>query len=479
MASFSSFLATKKFPSPKTFRSLLRGPFTAFRVVVYGMLLAACATVFVILIMLNNRTLVTVPASGGHLTEGVIGAPHFINPILSTTETDKRLSALVYSTASDITQDYTVSPDGTIYTITLLPSLRFSDKKALTSDDVAFTVQKLQDNTISSQSGYWENISVDTPDANTVVFTLPAADTSFLNHLNFGILPKHIWENISDQSFESVKQNLYPVGSGAFKVSDISYQDGIPAIVTLDRNAYAVGGDALLHSLTIATYANQSSLLDALNAGDVVFSYDIPPATLANNGLDADLSVEHVATAKTVGLYHSSSDTALSSGTTVMLLNQIIDKNAIIAIVQNGYGTPVGTPSTSLANAPAKSISLKGFSLAVENDPDSLLAAKTLAQQLQQRGITVAVKAYDPGTFQNNINAGSFTIFLARSGDVDIPGQYSLVLPLYTQSVPYIFNVRTHTTVPNTIESSDTEYLNVKNWYTNTNKLWRWFIKTG
>lgn len=472
MASFTSFLTTKKVPSFKKFRTLLRGPFTALRLLTIALLLAICAIVFTILIILNNRTLVTVPARGGNLTEGVIGAPHFINPLLATTPTDRRLVSLVYSTLKQEMQNYTVSPDGKTYTISLLPNLRFDDKKALTSEDVAFTVEKMQNNTISDESDYWQNISIDTPDTTTVVFTLSNADTSFLDHLTFAILPKHIWQNVSDQAFSTAAQNLHPVGEGPFKVSSITYQNNIPTTVRLTRNPYYGNNTTLLKTLTINAFANQKDLIAALNNKTVDFSYSVDPVILKNSPVTNNLTTTPVSNGKSVTIYHSGTDLALSNGTNVMILNQIIDKDAIVAIVRNSYGTPAGV-SGNPTQKNTTHLSLPGFSLAVENSPDLLHAAQTIAQQLAPYGVTVVVKAFDPGTFQNNITTGTFTVFLARSGDVNIPQQYSPVLPLYTETVPYIFNTRTHTIPPDTV-SPTTEYSDVQHWYTNTNKLWKW-----
>ena len=474
MASFPTFLATKKFPSRATLQALLCGPLTLLKAAVYAIFIALCTTVFFLLITVNNRSLIVVPAPGGTLTEGMIGAPHYINPLLATTDTDKRLTALVYGNLATLEQNYTVSPDGKIYTVTLQPHLRFDDNKPLTSDDIAFTVEKLQNNTISNTSDYWQQVSVGTPDVNTVVFTLPVADTTFLSRLTFGILPKHIWQNISDQSFEPAKQNLQPVGAGPFKVSHITYQNGIPVTVFLARNNHAAGKKTLLGGLTIATFANQSTLADAVTAGTVDFTYDLSPQTVSADHFDVGITVQSALTNETISVYRSAADTALANSTAIMQMNNIIDKNAIIATVQDGYGTPVGAHANLSANTAIKKITVQGFSLAVENNPSALLAAQTLAQQLQQYGIAVAVKAFDPGTFKNNIAAGRFTLFLAGSNDVTIPQQYSVAIPLYTPAIPYVFNARTHTIISSTLESPETEYADVKDWYTNTDKLWRW-----
>jgi ABC-type transport system substrate-binding protein len=487
MASFPSFLTNKKFPAYTTFRALLRGPLTMLKGIVFGLLIAITAVIFFLLVTINDHFLTTVPARGGSLTEGVIGAAHFINPILATTDTDKRLVTLVYGSlmkaqndgtiTPSLAESYTVSPDGKTYTVTLLPNLKFDDKKPLTSDDVAFTVEKMQDNSISTQSTYWQMISVDTPDKNTIAFTLPTADTSFLSHLTFGILPKHIWQTISDQAFQYAKQNILPVGAGPFKVTTVDYSNSIPTSVILTRNPYAPTGTPLLKGFTLNTYANQSDLLNALNAGDVDFSFAANPTAFATTSIDTSLHIQAIPNGQTISIYRSSGDTALNNPIIVSMLNTIIDKNAIIAIVQHGYGTPAGVQQDSTQSTTTK-IAPTGFSVAVENDPLLLLAAQTLAQQLQQHGIPVAIKAYNQGTFQNELTTGAVTVFMARNTGVTIPSQYSVVLPLYEESSPYIFSTRTHLTVPNTLAvMTDTEYNTVNDWYTNTDKLWKWFIR--
>jgi peptide/nickel transport system substrate-binding protein len=489
MASFFSFITTKKFPSQKTLRELLRGPLTFFSALFYVISFLICATVFILIIVINNHFLVTVPARGGNLTEGVIGAPEFINPITATTDTDLRLTSLVYgslmqtqpdgTSTTELAQSYTVSPDGKTYTLTLLPGTMFDDGKPLTSDDVLFTVTKLQDDNVSSASHYWQAISVDNPNPSTVVFTLPAADTTFLSHLNFGILPKHIWQNVSDENFDTTRYNLHPVGSGLFKVSRLSYHGGIPFSVVLTRNKHAVQGKPLLDSLTMNFYANQSDLLNAINDHDIDFSYDITPDTLAAGQLMPDLSVQSVPTDQTVDIYRANNDTSLSSGTSIAAISETIDKNAIIAKVQDGYGTPAGaqlnSPGNSAASSTAK-LPVKGLSLAVENDSTLLLAAQTFAGQLARYGLTVSVNAFDPGTFQADIAAGAFPLFLARSSDQDIPLTYALTIPLYTESLPYIFNTNVHLIPPETYQSPAMEYEDVQNWYTRTDKLWKVFI---
>src|SRR3989344_3692381 len=45
----------------------------------------------------NAAISIQVPASGGSITEGLVGPARFINPILAISEADRDLTALVYS----------------------------------------------------------------------------------------------------------------------------------------------------------------------------------------------------------------------------------------------------------------------------------------------------------------------------------------------------------------------------------------------
>ena len=102
--------------------------------------------------LLNDSLLVAVPAYGGSISEGVIGSPRFINPILAVSDSDRDLTSLVYSGLlratpngdylPDLAESYTVSPDGLTYTFKLRPGATFHNGTKVTADDVVFTVAK-------------------------------------------------------------------------------------------------------------------------------------------------------------------------------------------------------------------------------------------------------------------------------------------------------------------------------------------------
>ena len=87
------------------------------------------STSFALIARMINSRLVEVPRHGGVLTEGIIGRPRFINPVIAKSDADRDMSALVYSgllrpttegeIAPDLARDFEISDDGLTYTFTL------------------------------------------------------------------------------------------------------------------------------------------------------------------------------------------------------------------------------------------------------------------------------------------------------------------------------------------------------------------------
>jgi ABC-type transport system substrate-binding protein len=57
------------------------------------------------------------------------------------------------SVTQDIAESYNLSEDGLTYTFKLKPEIYFHDGIALSSEDIAFTIEKIQDPILKSQTG--------------------------------------------------------------------------------------------------------------------------------------------------------------------------------------------------------------------------------------------------------------------------------------------------------------------------------------
>jgi peptide/nickel transport system substrate-binding protein len=507
MTSFFSFLRQKKAPSRADILSLIEGPLTWVKVVFYINCFLILATFYTLLISINNKFIVTIPAKGGEVTEGVIGAPRFINPILAATDTDKALTNLVYrglmkeepnsDIAPELAREYSVSPDGKTYTFILHENVKFSDKKILTTSDVLFTLQKLQDSTLNEDTAsYWQNISAEIINTNQIVFNLPYPDENFISRMTFGILPRHIWETIDSTSFTNTPYNQKPVGTGAFKISRIKQKNGVISEIDFTRNKHYQGTKPYIHSLIIKVFANQQTLADALKSGAIDTSTALTPETIHSIEVPRSFKITPIPTANIIGIYRHTSETLLANSSFTQVLNNYVDKNAILAKVENGYGTPSTSPNTieettledTLASLSAIGYTYTngtlihnsapvGFAISVENDPKLLKVAQALAEQLGSLGMIVSIKGFDQGKFQDEVIAGRPNIILVKSTSERVPPNYRPALLLYTEAIPYVTHTQVRGITPERLNTSTLRYENIGVWYRNTDKVWKWFVQ--
>ncbi|HUD03909.1 MAG TPA: ABC transporter substrate-binding protein, partial [Candidatus Paceibacterota bacterium] len=225
------------------------------------------ASVFWILVLLSDHFTVLVPTHGGSLTEGIIGTPRFVNPILATSDADRDIVALTYSglmrampngtLTPDLAKTYTISPDGLTYTFTLRQNAKFQDGTPVTADDVVFTVMKVQDLDIKSpEFANWNGVTAKADSSSEVSFTLKQPYAFFLQNATLGILPKHIWANVTDDSFPFSSYNTKPIGSGPFTVTSVSRDSsGVPTEYSLSAFGDFALGAPYLDSLTIKFYS--------------------------------------------------------------------------------------------------------------------------------------------------------------------------------------------------------------------------------
>ena len=119
----------------------------------------------------NQSFMVNIPAEGGTISEGIVGSPRFINPVLAYSPADNDLVALVYSglmrknsegnLVPDLAEKYEESKDGLSYIFTLKDKIFFQDSKPITADDIIFTVDKVKDPIIKSpKKANWDAMAV-------------------------------------------------------------------------------------------------------------------------------------------------------------------------------------------------------------------------------------------------------------------------------------------------------------------------------
>ena len=168
------------------------------------------------------------PDYGGSFTEGLIGEPRFINPLLLQTDTDRDLSQLVFSgllkndgqgnLVPDLAETFAVSSDGLNYGFILRNDVKWHDGERFTADDVIFTVSTAQNQDFSSpQRINWQGVEVVKTGELSLEFKLKNPYAQFVNNLTLGILPGHLWRDIKPANFILSELNLKPIGTGPYQ----------------------------------------------------------------------------------------------------------------------------------------------------------------------------------------------------------------------------------------------------------------------
>lgn len=310
---------------------------------------------FFALVAINTRYVITIPALGGSVTEGVVGTPRFINPVLATSNQDKDITSLVFSGLTSLDAQGTVqlnlassitpSEDGLTYTVTLRDDITFHDGTPLTSDDVLYTVNLIQNPLIKSPHRIeLEGVSVEKTSATSLVFTLKQPYPLFTRVLTIGILPKHIWKNLTEEQFSLSDYNIHAIGSGPYKIESIVSKSGIPEDIILESNEDYTLGRPYIEQITISTYQNEKYLIEAFNSGDIDRIHGISPDTLPSLTRSSS-RIETTLLPRTFSVFFNPNKKELLSDKNIRkALMLAIDKDAIVRDVFKGYAQTINIP---------------------------------------------------------------------------------------------------------------------------------------
>ncbi len=321
------------------------------KIIFLGALLVFVLSILLIAWKINAEFLVDVPADGGTLTEGIIGTPRFINPLLAISDADRDMSALVYSGLTrtdnqnglipDLAERYTISKDGLIYTFVLRPNIFWQDGEPVTSDDVIFTVKQAKDQNLKSpKRANWEGIKTEKVDEKTIRFILKKPYAPFLENTTLGILPKHIWKDATSGRMILSEFNIKPIGSGPYKIESINKDSsGIITSYTLEANKKFSLGEPHIDKLILKFYPSEEKLASAYENGDVDSINAVSPS-LARKILKKESKLETFSLPRVFGVFFNQNNAKIFSQMEIRkALNMATDKQKIVDKVLNGFGS--------------------------------------------------------------------------------------------------------------------------------------------
>ena len=310
------------------------------------------------LISVSTSSQVEVSSAGGTLREGIVGTPRFVNPILAVTKADEDMSALIYDgliklgsegvLIPNIAESLTISSDNLIYNVVLRQDVTFHDDTILTSEDVIFTVGKIQEAGISSPlRSNFEDVVVERIGDYEINFILPEPYAPFIENLTFGILPHHIWKDATNEEFPFSQHNSEPIGSGPYKISKILRNtSGIPEAYILEPNNRYHNETAKISNLALIFFANEEKMIEAFNEGKIDSIAGLNESYLDDLIISSDTHVVITTPLpRTFALFfNQNKSAALRDLSARKALDTAIDRNDLIDAVLEGYGTPLHSP---------------------------------------------------------------------------------------------------------------------------------------
>ncbi|RME56068.1 hypothetical protein D6779_11255 [Candidatus Parcubacteria bacterium] len=312
------------------------------------------SSAFLLSLLWQNITY-AIPGRGGAYREGMVGQPSYVNPVLATSETDKSLIRLIFSSVDDLAEKIEPLEEGRKWRVRLRADARWQDNTPLTSDDIIFTVSQIQNpNNISPLRQGWQGVSLERVSGTEVIFKLgiPYAFFPQMLHELF-VVPRHLFQDIPLANWRISDLNLRPIGSGPYAFDKIEIaKDGFIKSYTLKASENYWGDPPLITQISFRFFKTYAHAIAAFNKGEVDGIGGIPAHLLSDLQRTYQLAQFQTQTYYAVFL-NSTQNLALKDDSVRKALDLLVDRKNLINTALSSYGSPVTGPFPTFHFAPS------------------------------------------------------------------------------------------------------------------------------
>lgn len=303
-----------------------------------GALLAAVFALAFLGINAVNRLTVEIPVRGGSFTEGVVGQPTYINPVIAASEADRDLVALVFASVHDLAEKIEAERDGRAWKVRLKDNAAWHDGRLITSDDIIFTIEKIQDpESRSPLAAGWRGVVAERVSEREIRFNLAAPYVFFEDNLKrLHPVPKHLFADIPLANWRLSVYNLEPVGSGPFRFeSSDKRRDGFITAYRLKAFDGYANGRPYIDSFVVKFYSDEERLVSAFNLAQLDGIGGVEPSLLPKLRLRYEL---HSLTAPRyyAVFWNSSINPVLRDKNVRLALAQAVNRNELTSAIFDG-----------------------------------------------------------------------------------------------------------------------------------------------
>ncbi len=303
-----------------------------------------------------------VPATGGAFVEGIVGAPQFLNPLLSDAfPVDREINNLLFDGLTQVdpsgeiipalAQSWTVGENGRYLQFTLRDNIFWHDGQPVTANDVAFTYGLIQDDAFPGSAALkslWQSVSITVIDTHTIEFLLAEPYAPFLAETTRGILPAHLLQDVTAVTLPTHPFNQSPIGTGPFLVNATQNWQQTGQLQLLPNPDYWQQ-ETQLSSLEFRFFPDEQTVLDAFADGDIHAISYLSAEFLPQITAPAPLRGQAVSHARLLTVPHArysvllfnqsdNEDVILQNVTMRQALAFGLDRSALIDEVLNGQG---------------------------------------------------------------------------------------------------------------------------------------------
>lgn len=415
------------------------------RVIAAIFLALLCFGIFGIARDLNSRITTEIPLNSGSLHEGVVGSPRFVNPVLAVSETDRSLTSLLYAGLTramstgdivpELAEKYSISEDGKSYTFVIRTDARFHDNTPVTADDVIFTIQKILNPMIKSpRRADWEGVKIEKKDERTIVFNLEKPYAPFLSNTTLGILPKHAWNDLTDEEFVFSNKNIAAIGAGPYSFGEITYDTGgIPQQYTLHSfKKYSLGAPHI-QTLYFSFFHNTEELTSAWDSRTIDTQSGPAPERIQSL-IHQKTILESAILPRVFGIFLNETRNPILADVVVRkALRTAVNQKDILETVLHGFAVPLTGPLPNLilesatdSNVEAlaeanklltdagwildeathtrtKDDKILSISLATANNDELKAIAQKISESWQTIGVSVKVELFETGDLNQTV----------------------------------------------------------------------------
>jgi peptide/nickel transport system substrate-binding protein len=330
-------------------------------------------------------------SKGGTLRVSVNRAPGRLNPLLHRLNSEYLLGELLYSGLTrlgtgmeivpDLAESWSANAHLTEWTFKIRQGVKFHNGQPATNNDVVTCLTAILDKNTGSPGrrnlGPIESVSAGHGGTVVIKTSVGYGDLpSALAYSTAKIAPADIVKN----DFERLSREA--IGTGPFKM--VSYEPD--RLIVVERNAdYFIHGLPHVDRVEVMIFPDSSAEMAALVAGEVDIALEIPPADFKRISAEHGITGLRTPSGRFIDVVMANDRKPFSDQRVREALSLTLDRQAMIDMVAEGYGTPGNDSPINSA--------YRYYAGATQKTPDIERAKALLAEAGYPHGIDLTMVA--------------------------------------------------------------------------------------